>query len=458
MSSDWNKTRLSELIEVKHGWAFKGEYIVEGLSKGPIVVAIGNFDYSGGFRFDYTRIKRYAGVYPKEYELNAEEILLAMTCQTAGGEILGIPGRIPNDGKLYLHNQRLGRVIIKDKNLVDDEFLYWLFISKNFKNHLFNTATGTKILHTSPERITSYEFYLPCINEQRLIGQLLKCFANKITSNCQANQTLEEITQAIFKSWFVDFEPVKAKIDAKANGQEPERAAMCAISGKSDDELDRLSTDQFSQLHATASLFPDELIDSEQGLIPKGWERTSIYTICDVIYGAPFKSKLFNNENIGVPLIRIRDLKNEVPGVYTDEIHSKGYMVTPGDLLVGMDGEFRPYLWGGENAWLNQRVCCFKAKEQYSTAFLIFTISPQLAHIEATETATTVIHLGKGDIDCFHCILPPVALISIFNNLANSLFEEIVVLKRESTSLAQLRDALLPKLLSGEIDLQQMAV
>ena len=84
------------------------------------------------------------------------------------------------------------------------------------------------------------------------------------------------MAQAIFKSWFVDFEPVKAKIEAKANGQDPERAAMCAISGKTDAELNNLPPDQLDQLRATAALFPDELTDSELGLIPKGWEWSTL--------------------------------------------------------------------------------------------------------------------------------------------------------------------------------------
>jgi type I restriction enzyme, S subunit len=83
----------------------------------------------------------------------------------------------------------------------------------------------------------------------------------------------------------------------------------------------------------------------------------SVYDIADVMYGAPFASSQFNTEGLGKPLIRIRDLANETPGVWTPEVHPKGYKVRPGDIVVGMDGEFRAYLWGGAEAWLNQRVC-----------------------------------------------------------------------------------------------------
>jgi type I restriction enzyme, S subunit len=99
------------------------------LPERPIVVGIGNFEYSGGFRFESTTLKAYIGDYPKEFILKPGDILLVMTCQTAGGEILGIPGRIPNDGRTYLHNQRMGKVIIRDKKKVDIGFLYWLFLT-----------------------------------------------------------------------------------------------------------------------------------------------------------------------------------------------------------------------------------------------------------------------------------------------------------------------------------------
>lgn len=178
--SEWKETTLGDMIDIKHGWAFKGEFFNETNQPKNVVVAIGNFDYSGGFRFDSTRTKEYLGSYPKEYELAPGEILLAMTCQTAGGEILGIPGRIPTDSKTYLHNQRLGKIKIKDEKITDSSFIYWLCLWQNFNHHLVATATGTKILHTAPERIKSFTFKCPPIDEQKQIGKTLDVLDRKI--------------------------------------------------------------------------------------------------------------------------------------------------------------------------------------------------------------------------------------------------------------------------------------
>jgi len=103
---------------------------------------------SGGFRFESTTVKEYADDYPKEYELSPRDILLVMTCQTSGGEILGIPGRIPDDGNTYLHNQRMGKVVIKEPKRIDPDFVYYLALWSDFNRELCVSASGTKILHS----------------------------------------------------------------------------------------------------------------------------------------------------------------------------------------------------------------------------------------------------------------------------------------------------------------------
>ena len=133
--------------------------------------------------------------------------------------------------------------------------------------------------------------------------------------------------------------------------------------------------------------------------MPTSWTQTGIYSLANIIYGAPFASKQFNTEGNGKPIIRIRDLKDQQFATYTTEVHPKGYLLHPGDIVVGMDGEFRPYIWGNDEAWLNQRVCVFENKRPNGKAFLYFTIKPLLFAIEQTQVATTVIHIGKKDFE-----------------------------------------------------------
>ena len=303
---------------------------------------------------------------------------------------------------------------------------YWVQVAMKSTSvrQIIDSRLNTTVQATLNLRdVAQLPIVLPPHVERERIAHILGTLDDKIELNRRMNETLEAMARAIFKSWFVDFDPVRAKVEGRDPG------------------LPKLIAD----------LFPDSFDDSELGEIPKGWRVVSIYEIADVIYGAPFASVQFNAAGIGEPLIRIRDLATEAPGVWTPEVHPKGYRVRPGDIVVGMDGEFRAYLWGGAEAWLNQRVCVFVPKGGASAAFVRNSIIELLAQVESTETATTVIHLGKADIDRFSIVLPPIAVLAAFNQNCQRWYERIVAGKQESRTLAALRDTLLPKLTSGEL-------
>lgn len=299
-----------------------------------------------------------------------------------------------------------------NKNLICGKYLKYYLLSHEGQSKLRQRESGTTVTGIKQAELRKVLIPLPPLYVQQRISRILDTLDDKIELNEKINQNLEAQAQAIFKSWFIDFEPFK-------NGK---------------------------------------FIDSELGKIPEGWKVESIYSISEVIYGAPFSSNLFNNKQLGTPIIRIRDLPNEASNTYTTESHPKGYLIKQGDIVVGMDGEFKAYLWGGDNAWLNQRICVFKSKLNISTAFVMFSIVPLLNEVERSELATTVIHLGKNDIDRFKIILPKLNILKEFNRISIPIFDAIIKNKRESQRLAQLRDTLLPKLMSGEIDVSDVAV
>ena len=192
------------------------------------------------------------------------------------------------------------------------------------------------------------------------------------------------------------------------------------------------------------------------GSRPSDWRKSDIYSIADIIYGAPFSSKLFNTDGEGIPIIRIRDLRDQAFVTYTTENHPKGHLIQPGDIVVGMDGEFRPYIWGNTEAWLNQRVCIFNNKRPKGKAFVLFTIKPLLYRIEQTQVATTVIHIGKKDYDAFELYLPDSNTLDQFDELTSPMIDQIVVNCLENKRLVTLRDSLLPRLMSGELDVSDI--
>ena len=295
--------------------------------------------------------------------------------------------------------------------LLDRMYLYYELQAPRFKSYIDKMSTGSTIKHISLKTMRNYEMRVPSTSTQQQIVSVLKSLDDKIEVNRRINDNLEQQAQALFKSWFVDFEPFK----------------------------------------------DGEFIDSELGMIPKGWRVGTVYEYIDVIYGAPYKSSLFNEEKDGLPLIRIRDLKTNAPQFYTPEILPNTEYIEAGDVVAGMDAEFVPYLWLGDKGVLNQRCCKFKGKnDAICNYYILFLVKPELEYVQNYKTGTTVSHLGKSDIDRFKLITPPIDVVLAFSKIVNSMKEEVVNRALESRRLANLRDTLLPKLMSGELKVNEV--
>jgi type I restriction enzyme S subunit len=325
-----------------------------------------------------------------------------------------------------LTNQQINTIVF-DPAIVEGLFLYYVMSSR--REEIFRLGSGgsrTPILNESFFEDITIE--LPPLSMQRGIASLLGDLDSKIELNRQMNRALEELASALFQSWFVDFDPVQAKRDRRKTVGVPE---------------------------AALPLFPEHFEDSELGPIPKGWRVGSIYEVCDVCYGAPFASSLFNKQGMGLPLIRIRDLEHHAPEVFTTEEHPKATIVNAGDIVVGMDGEFRAHIWRGSRSLLNQRVCKFVPRAHIPPSFLYFAILEPLADEERSKVGTTVNHLNKVDIDRFRTVLPTRDILEAFATQTEHLVRRRLVNESECRSLAQLCDALLPSLLSGEVSIRQ---
>lgn len=330
-----------------------------------------------------------------KYIAKQGDYVLAMT-----GATIGKMGRI-EESEAYV-NQRV--LLFKNNPNVDKDYLFYVLQQNKFQQYILNHIDSESAQpNISAATVGKYEFLLPSSKIQNKIGKFLRLIDDKINVNNRINDNLLEQMKVLYKSWFVDFAP----------------------------------------------------FDSTK---PESWVQTDIYELANIIYGAPFKSKLFNTDGIGKPIIRIRDLKNQQFATYTTEVHPKGYLLQPGDIVVGMDGEFRPYIWGNDEAWLNQRVCVFENKRPNGKAFLYFTIKPLLHAIEQTQVATTVIHIGKKDFDAFEIVLPDASTLDDFDTLTAPMIRIIVSNIFENKKLAVMRDILLPKLMSGEIDVSNIQI
>lgn len=174
MPESWDVTPLAECIDIKHGYAFKGKYFVDD---GPVVLTPGNFNTDGGLYWGH-KTKYTEESFPSDYIFNAGDLVVVMTDLTPSGRLLGIPAFIPS-GKVILHNQRIGKVIVLN-NKLNVNYLYNLLLTENFRSYMFSTATGSIVKHTSPSRIKNYMVGLPKLEEQKEIASCLDSFDDKL--------------------------------------------------------------------------------------------------------------------------------------------------------------------------------------------------------------------------------------------------------------------------------------
>lgn len=191
MRDGWEFLKLSEVIDIKHGFAFKGEHFSDDPAL-PTVVTPGNFAIGGGFRVAKT--KTYSGPIPEDYVLHAGDLVVTMTDLSKTGDTLGMPAVVPSDGT-YLHNQRIGRVFAKNKGRISLEFLSYYLRNRDYQQFIVGTATGSTVRHTSPSKIMSHEALLPPLPEQREIAEILSSFDRLIECNRLLSQNMMDLTR-----------------------------------------------------------------------------------------------------------------------------------------------------------------------------------------------------------------------------------------------------------------------
>ena len=375
---------------------------------------------------------------------------------------------------------------IQPSDSVDSDFLVYLLNNPMNKKYIQSLNSSSTMPFVSGKDIGKTTFKFPEINEQQDIGLKLKSLDLKIELNRQTIQTLEHIAQAIFKSWFVDFEPTRAKVIAKqiaqarqdsersaalnaalfADGRwseavaaaiaegDPERAAMAAISGKSLEELDQLSPEQQTQLTTTTALFPDALVDSELGEIPEGWEVNALDEIAHYQNGLALQKFRPEDKNDFLPVLKIAQLKKG----FADGEEKASPNIKPecivdnGDVVFSWSGSLVVDVWCGGKAALNQHLFKVTSPDYPKWLYCYWTKH----HLEtfqqvAADKAVTMGHIKRSHLAEAKCIVPSCDL-DQFSLMANFL-EKQIEQRLESISLQEIRDSLLPKLLSGNLAL-----
>lgn len=367
---------------------------------------------------------------------------------------------VPKDLQCCLGQRQ---VLLRPKDNICGAYLFWALQSHFVQHQIsWNEGTGSTV---SNVRIP----VLKALNIPRRLGKevhiakVLSDLAEKIELNRQTNQTLEHIAQAIFKSWFVDFEPTRAKIAAKQNGQDPECAAMSAISGLSItaaegalSELDKLSPEKIEQLKTTAALFPDALVDSELGEVPEGWE---VATLGDLL---EFNPKRTLKKGTLAPYLDMKNVPTEghlADVVYLREMAS-GTKFINGDTLLARitpcleNGKtaFVDFMKEGEVAWGSTEYIVIRPKDgrPMSLGYIIARLDSFRSKAIQTMTGTSGRQRANAQALSDQAWIDyPKNILHVFDSVAGGYLEKAKGNGDENVTLAELRDTLLPQLLSG---------
>ena len=425
MVNNWEETALGDVFKVNHGFAFKGEYFTE-VEKKTVLVTPGNFAAGGGFQNQ--KPKYYDGPYPEDYVLTPGQVVITMTDLSKGSDTLGYAAIIPDDGNIWLHNQRIGLVELLDESRADLVFINYLLRTHEYRSWIIGSASGTTVKHTSPGRIEKYRCRIPPLHEQRAIAHILGSLDDKIELNRQMAQTLESIARAIFKSWFVDFDPVKAKME----GKQPE--------GMSEE---------------IAALFPDRLVDSELGMIPEGWEVLKFPEEFDFTMGQSPPGSSYNEYFNGVPFYQgSADFGQWYP---TERIYCTAptRFANKGDVLFSVRAPVGDMNIALSDCAIGRGLCCIRHKSG-STAltYLYLTNTKSVMEHNAGEGAVFK-SLSKKQLTMLPVVSIPDVIAKSFIKIVDPIFEKIQSLEDNARTLCSLRDTLLPRLISGKIRLKQ---
>ena len=315
----------------------------------------------------------------------------------------------------------------------DPSFLYYLLKELNLNS--WRSGSGQPLINQST--LNAIEAKVPPPSIQRSISSLVGALDDRITLLRETNATLEAIAQALFKSWFVDFDPVRAKME-----------------GRAPDGMDE----------ATAALFPDGFEESELGLVPKGWTNAPIYDMATFINGAAYKAFEPNAERRGRPIIKIAELKSGVTTqtAYSDVAMPDKYLIETGDILFSWSGNpdtsIDTFVWTFEKAWLNQHIFRVLPNASHERTFVLQMLrhlKPLFTELARNKQTTGLGHVTVADMKRELIAMPPVDLVRQFDLKVGPIHARIFENQRQAQTLATLRDTLLPRLISGQLRLPE---
>lgn len=464
--NNWKELPLNDVIELvidHRGKTPKKLGFDDFFSEGYPVLSAKHVKTSGLVNLDAMRFANEE-MYKKWMKEPTQKGDVILTSEAPLGELFYIDG-----SKKYVLGQRVFGLRPKSDVLDSMYLLVWLSSAEG-QGRLQARATGSTVQGIKQSELLKIMIPIPPMEVQKDIASIYGSLDQKIQLNTQINQTLEQIAQALFKSWFVDFDPVRAKVQALSDGlslEQAELAAMKAISGKTPEELTALSQEQpdrYAELAETAKAFPCEMVEVSNSIyIPKGWKIKYFNEIIDTYIDNRGKTPPIEKQ--GIPLLEVKHLpKNSVfPDLNTTKYISndtyENWLRNKPEALdimlstVGTVGRVNLVPTNNKIA-IAQNILGFRFNLEKATQIYMFYLMKSekfIFDMEARVVETVQKSIKRKDLEKIPLLIPTLELQNLFSK-----FVIPFVIKQnnsENTNLEKIRNDLLPKLLSGEIQL-----
>jgi type I restriction enzyme S subunit len=407
---------LGELVNIKHGFGFKGEYFSDE-KKESVLVTPGNFSIGGGFKDD--KLKYYDGPIPKGFVLSTGDVVVTMTDLSKEADTLGYSAKVPQSNKYtYLHNQRIGLIELLN-NSIDLQYLYWLMRTENYQKFVAGSASGATVKHTSPNRICAYRFKAPKnkLNQQK-IASILNSYDDLIENNLKRINLLEEMAQITYEEWFVRM---------KFPGHE------------------------------------SAVFDEETGL-PEGWEKIKIGDEIFVGRGSsprPISDQVYFDKG-DIPWLKIADATASHIYVHKTKLYVNEYGASysrkrpAGSIVVAASGTLGFPMFLATEACVHDGWLYFDKIPENMTEYFYFTFFYLKEYFERVAYGAAIQNINTGIVKGAPLIMPNNELLQLFSEKSGKIMDTILNLQKQNILLKEARDILLPRLMTGMIDLEQV--
>ena len=397
---EWKSYRLGDIVRIGSGLAYKADYLGHGNA---LLLGMGCVSFNEKFLKKGAR--PYCGESDERFCVSPGDIVLATRQQSDNLPILGMPAIIPEEyrGKRLIAGSNL--YIVQNESEIDNRYLYWLLKTPQYISHISSCKTGTTVRMITKKDVESFVFKCPGKEQRKKISDLLWSIEDKIDLNNRINHNLEEQAQALYKSWFIDFEPFKDR----------------------------------------------KFVDSELGMIPDGWHVGTLSELATITMGQSPSGSSFNEEGNGIIFYQGRtEFGFRFPSIKLFTTEPTRFS-TPRSILMSVRAPV-----GDIN--VSKKRCCIgrglASIEPFmkSYSFVLYTIKGQSEQLDLYNGEGTVFgSINRKELEGLSVIIPPEDIINSFNELVTPLDTKIEELSDENDNLQIERDTLLPQLMSGSL-------